>query len=70
MQGADRDLVKVWEKKNAHRFDAVMLNTRVTGAEATPDGLKVSFEGAKAPAARRPTTVCWSQSAARRTAAR
>ncbi len=51
MQGADRDLVKVWEKKNAHRFDAVMLNTRVTGAEATPDGVRVSFEGAKAPAA-------------------
>jgi dihydrolipoamide dehydrogenase len=49
--GSDRDLVKVWEKKNAHRFDAVMLNTRVTGAEATPDGIKVSFEGAKAPAA-------------------
>jgi dihydrolipoamide dehydrogenase len=21
MQGADRDLVKVWEKQNAHRFD-------------------------------------------------
>jgi dihydrolipoamide dehydrogenase len=50
MQGADRDLVKVWEKKNAHRFDAVMLNTRVTGAEATAEGIKVSFEGAKAPA--------------------
>jgi len=50
MQGADRDLVKVWEKKNAHRFDAVMLNTRVTGAEATADGIRVTFEGAKAPA--------------------
>jgi dihydrolipoamide dehydrogenase len=50
MQGADRDLAKVWEKKNSHRFDAVMLNTRVTGAEATAEGIKVSFEGAKAPA--------------------
>lgn len=50
MQGADRDLAKVWEKKNAHRFDAVMLNTRVTGAEATAEGIRVSFEGAKAPA--------------------
>ncbi|HBI84503.1 MAG TPA: dihydrolipoyl dehydrogenase, partial [Alcaligenaceae bacterium] len=25
MQGADRDLVKVWQKKNAHRFDNLML---------------------------------------------
>ena len=50
MQGADRDLAKVWEKKNAQRFDAVMLNTRVTGAEATAEGIKVRFEGAKAPA--------------------
>ncbi|MDP3874597.1 MAG: dihydrolipoyl dehydrogenase [Methyloversatilis sp.] len=50
MQGADRDLAKVWEKKNTHRFDAVMLNTRVTGAEATADGIRVTFEGAKAPA--------------------
>jgi dihydrolipoamide dehydrogenase len=50
MQGADRDLVKVWERKNARRFDAVMLNTRVTGAEATADGIRVSFDGAKAPA--------------------
>jgi dihydrolipoamide dehydrogenase len=49
MQGADRDLVKVWEKKNARRFDAVMLNTRVTGAEATADGIRVSFDGAKVP---------------------
>ncbi|MDP3455727.1 dihydrolipoyl dehydrogenase [Methyloversatilis sp.] len=50
MQGADRDLAKVWEKKNNHRFDAVMLNTRVTGAEATVGGIRVTFEGAKAPA--------------------
>jgi dihydrolipoamide dehydrogenase len=50
MQGADRDLVKVWEKHNARRFDAVMLNTRVTAAEAGPAGIKVSFEGAQAPA--------------------
>ena len=25
MQGADRDLVKVWQKMNQHRFDKVML---------------------------------------------
>ena len=45
MQGADRDLVKVWEKMNRHRFDRVMLRTRTVGAEATPEGIKVRFEG-------------------------
>ncbi|HEY9191997.1 MAG TPA: dihydrolipoyl dehydrogenase, partial [Methyloversatilis sp.] len=50
MQGADRDLVKVWQKHNARRFDTLMLNTRVTAAEAGPAGIRVSFEGAQAPA--------------------
>src|SRR5207248_7958110 len=50
MAGADRDLVKVWEKKNAARFDNVMLKTKTVSAEATPAGIKVGFEGAKAPA--------------------
>ncbi|MGC4365784.1 dihydrolipoyl dehydrogenase [Hydrogenophaga sp. R2] len=45
MQGADRDLVKVWEKMNKHRFDNVMLKTRTVGAQATPEGIKVQFEG-------------------------
>jgi dihydrolipoamide dehydrogenase len=49
MQGADRDMVKVWEKMNAHRFDRVMLDTKTVGAEARPDGIWVSFEGDKAP---------------------
>jgi dihydrolipoamide dehydrogenase len=49
MTGADRDLVKVWEKKNAGRFDKVMLKTKTVGAEATSAGIKVSFEGEKAP---------------------
>src|SRR4051795_7742470 len=48
MTGADRDLVKVWEKKNAGRFDKVMLKTKMVSAEATPDGIKVGFEGEKA----------------------
>ncbi len=47
MQGADRDLVKVWQKFNAHRFDHVMLNTKTVGAKATPAGIEVSFEAAK-----------------------
>src|SRR3989440_3970035 len=50
MTGADRDLVKVWEKKNAGRFDKVMLKTRTVAVEATGDGIKVRFEGENAPA--------------------
>ena len=46
MQGADRDLVKVWQKLNAPRFDNIMLKTKTVGAEATADGIKVKFEGA------------------------
>ncbi len=45
MQGADRDLVKVWQKLNAPRFDKIMLKTKTVGAEATPAGIKVKFEG-------------------------
>ncbi|AIO65742.1 dihydrolipoyl dehydrogenase [Burkholderia oklahomensis] len=50
MMGADRDLVKVWEKYNAKRFGNVMLKTKTVGAEAKEDGIYVKFEGEKAPA--------------------
>jgi dihydrolipoamide dehydrogenase len=49
MLGADRDLVKVWEKMNAHSFDNVMLKTKTVGGKATDAGIEVSFEGEKAP---------------------
>ncbi len=49
MQGPDRDLVKVWEKKNAGRFEKVMLKTKTVKVEALKTGLKVGFEGEKAP---------------------
>jgi len=49
MQGADRDLVKVWQKMNEHRFDNIMLNTKTTAVEAKEDGIYVTFEGDKAP---------------------
>jgi dihydrolipoamide dehydrogenase len=49
MAGADRDLVKVWEKKNASRFDNIMLGTKTVSAEAAVEGIRVGFEGAKAP---------------------
>ena len=49
MTGADRDLVKVWQKFNQHRFDNIMLNTKTVGAEAKADGIYVTFEGEGAP---------------------
>jgi dihydrolipoamide dehydrogenase len=50
MPGADRDLVKVWSKRNAGRFDRIMLKTRTVSAEAKSDGILVGFEGEEAPA--------------------
>jgi dihydrolipoamide dehydrogenase len=50
MPGADRDLVRVWEKMNAKRFDRVMLKTRTVKVEALKEGIKVWFEGESAPA--------------------
>jgi len=47
MQGADRDLVKVWQKMNAHRFDNIMLKTKTVGAKATKAGIEVTFESAE-----------------------
>ncbi|MCZ8293017.1 MAG: dihydrolipoyl dehydrogenase [Hylemonella sp.] len=47
MQGADRDLVKVWQKMNAPRFDNIMLKTKTVGAKATPKGIEVTFESAE-----------------------
>jgi dihydrolipoamide dehydrogenase len=49
MLGADRDLVKVWQKMNTPRFDKVMLKTKTVGAEATKEGIVVKFEGEAAP---------------------
>jgi len=49
MQGADRDLVKIWQKHNAHRFDRVMTKTKTVAAEAREDGIYVTFEGDNAP---------------------
>src|SRR5690349_20750629 len=49
MAGADRDLVKVWEKMNLKRFDKVMLKTKTVSAKATKDGIEVGFEGENAP---------------------
>lgn len=48
MQGADRDMVKVWQKFNAHRFDNIMLNTKTVAVDAKPEGIVVTFEAATA----------------------
>ncbi|WP_269901934.1 dihydrolipoyl dehydrogenase [Paenalcaligenes faecalis] len=50
MQGADRDLVRVWQNMNKPRFDNIMLNTKTVAAEAKDDGIWVTFEGPGAPA--------------------
>lgn len=47
--GADKDLTRVWQKRNQHRFDNLMLNTKTVSAEAKDDGIYVTFEGDKAP---------------------
>jgi dihydrolipoamide dehydrogenase len=54
IQGADRDLVKIWQKMNAKRFDHIMLKTKTVSARALPEGIEVTFaaaeEGGTAPA--------------------
>lgn len=48
MQGADRDMVKVWQKFNEKRFDKIMLKTKTVAVDALPEGIKVTFESAEA----------------------
>ena len=49
MLGADRDLVRVWQKHNADRFNRIMLKTKTVGANAKRDGIHVRFEGGGSP---------------------
>lgn len=48
--GADKDVVKPLFNRIRKRYEAILLKTRVTAVEATPAGMKVTFEGANAPA--------------------
>jgi dihydrolipoamide dehydrogenase len=48
--GADKDLVAPLQKTIAKRYDNIFLKTKVTGVEATGEGLAVSMEGDGAPA--------------------
>ena len=54
MQGADRDLVRVWDKMNKHRFDRVLLKTKTVAVEAKKDAIHVTFEGEQAPPGAQP----------------
>ncbi|MEO8305784.1 MAG: dihydrolipoyl dehydrogenase [Betaproteobacteria bacterium] len=54
MQGADRDLVRIWEKVNKPRFDRMMLKTKTVAIEAKKDAIYVTFEGDAAPSGPQP----------------
>jgi dihydrolipoamide dehydrogenase len=49
--GCDPDLVKPLHKHVESRYEAIMLSTKVASAEAGDDGIRVEFEGEKAPEA-------------------
>jgi dihydrolipoamide dehydrogenase len=49
MPGCDRDLVRPLEKRIAGRYEHILLGTRATTVEPTADGLRVTFDGSKAP---------------------
>jgi len=54
MPGADRDLVKVWEKVNKPRFDRMMTKTKTVAVEARKDAIYATFEGDGAPSGPQP----------------
>ena len=49
LDGVDRDLVSVWTKRNAHRFDRIRTGAEVVSAKATPDGIAVTLAGEAEP---------------------
>lgn len=49
LPGADRDLVRVLQKRIEADMEAVMTDTRVAGVSAGKKGVSVSFEGENAP---------------------
>ncbi|MDH3635314.1 MAG: dihydrolipoyl dehydrogenase [Gammaproteobacteria bacterium] len=48
--GCDKDLLRGLTKIISKRYKAILLNTKVSAIKAQKNGLKVSFEGDKAPA--------------------
>ena len=47
--GADKDVVRVLSRRIEKRYESILLKTRVTRIEPQADGLRVTFEGDKAP---------------------
>ncbi|MDE2052524.1 MAG: dihydrolipoyl dehydrogenase, partial [Gammaproteobacteria bacterium] len=50
MPGCDPDLVRPLERRIRARYEQILLGTRVTKIEPLAEGLRVTFEGEKAPA--------------------
>jgi dihydrolipoamide dehydrogenase len=49
MPGCDRDLVRPLEKRIAGKYEQILLGTKVVRVEPLAEGLRVAFEGARAP---------------------
>ncbi|WP_299878460.1 dihydrolipoyl dehydrogenase [uncultured Cocleimonas sp.] len=47
--GADKDIVKPYSNRIKKKYEAILMETRVTAVEATKSGMKVTFEGKQAP---------------------
>jgi len=47
--GVDKDIIRPLQKRIAGRYEAIHLQTRVASIEPAEDGLRVTFEGDKAP---------------------
>ena len=63
MPGTDRDLVKVWQKRNEARFGRVMLRTRTVAVEALPESLRCALKASRRRSRRRTTISSWSRRA-------
>ncbi len=50
MPGADRDLLRSFERKLKRRYENIYTGTKITAITPTDDGLVCQFEGGKAPA--------------------
>lgn len=50
LPGVDRDLVQPLQRRIAERYEAILVGTRVTAAQARDDGICVSFDGPDTPA--------------------
>jgi len=48
--GADKDIIRPLQRRIDKKYENIYLKTRVSAMESSESGIKVSFEGAKAPA--------------------